>query len=461
MNRNSLITAGWIVVAGATFAIGRMTAKQVTSSEPGSDPDGRRSGLTSIVESGASTTPETKPAGESGGDFLSRYLQGEAQIITPDAMGAAMREAMAETDPIKRAMMMAQLMQNLSPENVQEALAALRESPDRRENFQYMALLQYAWGKIDGEAAIAAALETGGRGGGFGAMSVISGWASTDPEGAKAWIDSQEDGREKMMYVNGLVEGLAKSDPAAATAYVLAMDAPAEGENGGRGGFDMRSRYISNIASEMLKQGVDAATAWANELPAGGMRSSALNEVAEFYARQDPATAAKWIEAYADSADSGRAVREVADRWARESPSEAAKWVADLPAESQSEAMRSVFDEWAEKEPVEASEFLANMQPSAGRDSAVSGFSRELAGDDPAAAIQWASSIDDEELRKSTELSVARQWYRDEPEAAQAWAQQNLPAESQEAITQRERGDRGGFDIRGGGGPGGRGGRGR
>ena len=70
-------------------------------------------------------------------------------------------------------------------------------------------------------------------------------------------------------------------------------------------------------------------------------------------------------------------------------------------------------------------------------------------------APSWASSIADEELRQSTELSVARRWYRDEPEAAQAWAQENLPAESQEALTQRERGG----DFGGGRGPGG--GRGR
>ncbi|MFT4547416.1 MAG: hypothetical protein ACI9MB_001362, partial [Verrucomicrobiales bacterium] len=324
-----------------------------------------------------------------------------------------------------------------------------------RENFQYMALLQYAWGRVDGEAAIAAAQESGGRGAAFGTMSALAGWATANPSGAKAWVESQEDGRDKMMYMNGLVEGLAKSDPAAATAYVLGMEAPAEGE-GGREGFDMRSRYIANIAGEMLKQGVDTASAWASDLPAGSMRASALGEVAQYYSRQDPASAAAWIEGYADSADAKGAVREIADRWARESPSEAAKWVANLPEVSQADAMRSVFDEWAEKQPVEASEYLAVMEPSAGRDSAVSGFSREIAREDPTRAIEWASSIADESLRESTELSVARRWYEEEPEAAQAWAQDNLSEESQQAITQRERG---GADF-GGRGPGG-GGRGR
>jgi hypothetical protein len=457
LDKKILINAGWIAVAGATFAIGRMTVKP--GGETGGEPEilDRQGGLTSIIATDPGARPQANAAAAED-DFLSKYLTGEAQLLSKEGMAAAMREAMAETDPIKRSLMIAQLMQNLTADNVQDALAALRETSDRRENFQYFALLQYAWGKIDGEAAIAAAVEEGGRGGAFGAMSVISGWASTDPEAAKQWIESQEDGREKMMYMNGLIEGLAKSDPAAATAYVLAMEAPAEGE-GGRGGFDMRSRYISNIAGEMLKQGVEAASAWANDLPAGSMRSSALNEVAQYYARQDPATAAKWIEAYADSADAGGAIREIADRWARESPAEAARWVAELPEASQADAMRSVFDDWAQKEPVEASEFLAQLQPSSGRDSAVSGFSRELAGEDPGAAIAWASSIADEALRQSTEMSVARRWYRDEPEAAQEWAQQNLPAESQEAITERDRGgDRGdgggGFDMRGGGGRG-------
>lgn len=457
MNRTILINAAWIAVAGATFAIGRMTAGSgADAAAADSTQDGRRPGLTSI-----SDAPQEKGLTKVIGavaedDFLTKYITAEHGQLSKADMATAMREAMAETDPVKRSLMMAQLMQNLTPENVQAALAALRESPDRRENFQYMGLLQYAWGKIDGEAAIAAAIESGGRGGAFGAMSVLSGWATTDPDGAKAWIESQEDGREKMMYMNGLIDGLAKTDPAAATAYVLSMAAPVEGEDGG-GGFDMRSRYISNIAGELLKQGVEAASAWADGLPEGSMKASALGEVAQFYARQDPAAAAKWIEGYASSADAGRAVREVADRWAREAPGEAAKWVAALPAESQGDAMRSVFNEWAEQQPLEASQYLAEMEPSAGRDSAVSGFSTELAGENPTDAMKWAGSIADEELRKTTELDVARRWYRAEPEAATAWAAENLPAESQEAITQRGGGgfDRGPF---GGGGPGGGGG---
>jgi hypothetical protein len=452
MNKSILINAGWIAIAGATFAIGRMTAGPGEGAPAEPQQGARHTGLSSIVEADRDQLPN-KVAGAVEGDFLSKYIQAEHGSLSKEAMTAAMREAMSESDPIKRALMMAQLMQNLTAENVQEALAALRESPNRRENFQYLALLQYSWGKIDGKAAIDAAIESGaggrgGRGGGFGAMSVISGWATTDPDGAKAWVDGQEDGREKMMYMGGLVDGLAKTDPAAATAYVLEMSAPEEGEEG-RGGFDIRSRYISNIAGEMLKKGVDTASTWAAGLPEGTLKASALSEVAQFYSRQDVEAAAEWIETYADSEDANRAVREVADRWARESPAEAAKWLAELSGDTQGSAMRSVFSEWADKEPLEASQYLATMEASTSRDSAVSGFSRELAGEDPSSAMEWAESIADKDLRTSTELSVARQWYRDEPEAAQAWAQENLSVEDQGAITQRERGG-GGGDRRGG-----------
>jgi len=468
MNKTIVIHALWVAVAGATFAIGRMTASSGAEASADGRETKRGPGLSSIVEAGGDKAP-AKSAGVVQDDFLSRYIASESGQLSTDSMAKAMREALAENDPVKRSLMMAQLMQNLTPENVQAALAALRESPDRRENFQYLALLQYAWGKIDGAAAIAAALESGGdRGGPFGAMSALAGWASSDPEGAKAWIAGQEDGREKMMYTGGLIEGLAKTDPAAATAYVLSLAAPQAGEDG-RVGFDPRDRYISNIAGEMLKQGVEVASAWAHSLPEGSMKASALGEVAQFYARQDPAAAAKWIESYADSADAGRAVREVADRWAREAPSDAAKWVTALPVDAQGDALLSIFSQWGQKEPLAASEYLATMEPSSGRDSAVSGFSRELADEDPTAAMEWAGSIADADLRQSTEISVARDWYREEPEAAKAWALENLPAESQEAITQGGRGEGRGFDRagfggggpggRGGGGPGGRGGR--
>nr|NIP95344.1 hypothetical protein [Akkermansiaceae bacterium] len=51
------------------------------------------------------------------------------------------------------------------------------------------------------------------------------GWASVDADGAKAHLASVESGWEKSLLMQGLVSGLAASDPAAATAYVLEVDA--------------------------------------------------------------------------------------------------------------------------------------------------------------------------------------------------------------------------------------------
>jgi len=458
MNKFIILNAVWLAVAGITFAVGRMTAQPDENGKDVSQEKGARgsSSLSAINGQQGKASGGGVAIGSGGGEnFLLKHMLAEQGVLAAEGMTAAMREAMAETDPVKRSLMMAQLMQSLTAENAKSALAVLRESPDRRENFQYFALLNYAWGQVDGKAAIANAMEQGGRGGAYGAMSVLSGWAGTDPEGAKEWIAGQEDGREKSMYMNGLVDGLAKSDPAAATEYVLSMPGPEEGED------DPRGRYIDNIAGEMLKQGVDAASTWADGLPEGSLRASALSEVAEYYARQDISAAAAWVEAYAGSEDANRAVREIADRWANDSPQEAAEWVSGLPADSQGGAMRTVFSEWAQEEPVEAANYLTDMAASPARDSAVSGFSMRFAGEDPTTAMEWTDSIANADMREETQVMVARQWLRQDEEAAQAWAVENLSEEAQAQMQSRGGGfDRGGFDRGGGGrGPGGRGGR--
>ena len=92
MDKKIIINAGWIAIAGATFAIGRMTAKPESVTGPEGAAGKSGSGLSSII----TTDPGERPASKTGAaedEFLSKYLVGEAQLLSKEGMAAAMRDS--------------------------------------------------------------------------------------------------------------------------------------------------------------------------------------------------------------------------------------------------------------------------------------------------------------------------------------------------------------------------------
>ena len=242
---------------------------------------------------------------------------------------------------------------NLTADNAGETLELLRENRDKlgdgRDMGRQMGLFFRAWAKLDGEAATEAALTLsegerdrgrGGRGGGgFTAAAALSTWVQQDPNAAQAWLNGREDGREKTMLTFGLMNGLAGSDPDAATEFLLNMqesnaiaaaaDADGEGEGSewaARATEMMSRRYYDMIASAQIERGIDSAEQWASNLPEGDFRNTAFAEIAQHYARTDLEQAREFAANHAGEAYASAAVREVAEAIAEENPQEAVDW---------------------------------------------------------------------------------------------------------------------------------------
>lgn len=467
MKKSLIIHAGWLLVAAGTFAAGRYllpTTNHTNSSESASAGPRILSSTENpgkISSAGAATTNKGSSGfGASKGGF--------------DVAGtlAALK---TEKDPLKKNLLFAELVMNMSADDAPGILAML-QGERGRDSGRQMGLFFQAWGKLDGEAAVSAAMAVGAEGGdrggrgGFGgggmyAASALSAWAQTDQSGAEAWLNSQEDGREKTMLNMGYINGLAESDPNKATAYVLALAAKGtatEGAEGGRG-FDMTGRYYEMITRQQLERGLDVAKNWADGLPDGAFKASALKDIADRMSREDLNTAKDWITKYADQDFAKDAVGEVAQRMSKEDPKGAIDWVLALPEASQGRALYSAFNEWTQKDAEAASVFLAAMPASTTKDSAVYGFVRELDNDDPASAAAWAVTIADEQMRQRSVMEVAGSWYKTDQAAATQFMTQNGVSEDMQkmVISRSAGGDRGGFGRGGGGGPGGRGGGGR
>lgn len=388
------------------------------------------------------------------------------ESLTAEAMGEAIKKLMQENDPLKRAALFSGLLAQLDADNAKAAFAALKETQGNgRRRFQTrgneMQLLLNAWGRVDGASAMAelTALRDarqegegeegrrgrggggrgpGGRGGPGGDasgeggpmdfMSVITGWATADAEGASAYVENLgEEQRGGRLLTAGIIQGVLVNGPDAAMSFIESLPE----EDG------MRGRYTTMVASEMLEQGVDVARTWAEDLSDADLRSGAMASVASQYAREDLTAAVDWINQHLDDPHAAAAVTQVASEWAGQDPEAVLDWAADLPQSTQAGVFAEALDEWTERDPVAASEYLASMPASPAKDNAVQGFSTELAREDPQSAIAWAETIGDEALRAATLTQVAQTWYRRDQTAATTWLETSgLPQESIEAVQQ-------------------------
>jgi hypothetical protein len=342
--------------------------------------------------------------------------------LTESQLTALANTAVKDGNPVTRRIAFAKLLESLTPENAAAARAQLLELGAEGAVWRDF---HYAWGAIDGQKAMANAMESPQD----DMAATMAGWASANPDAALAQLDNlppeRKEQRERL--VASLVAGMADSDPAAATAYILRETA---------NGNAKAARLMDIVANETVSVlGPAAAAAWAQGLPSGDAKGAAMGRVADAYVRSDPKAAAAWAESVATGEQGDRVVERVGSRWARQSPGAAADWLQKLPATpGQSRGLSSAFGDWEDRDPVAAGDYLYKMPKTPQRDSAISGFATGYAWQDPQTAIAWAQDIRDPNVRESSLIQVAKAYHSRDPNGALAW----LPLSGLSAEAQRK-----------------------
>ena len=434
MNKPIILHAIWLIIAAAAFLFGRSGTGSSKASIEASNKN--RSSKSDIARNGDYS------AGQRSASRAGRSSSGSNRA-KPDV---TVSQFLDERDPLVANQLFADLILGMDGSTARSIFDSLRENRSNSSDAQ-MDLFLRAWGQLDGAAAMKAVevFSRDPRRQGQAGIAAMTGWASSDPEGAKAHLKGIDNQLAKGVLAQGVVNGLASSDPDAATDFVLELDqsqrealANSEGQGGQwweRGRAYAFDRQLDTIANAQIERGMSNATSWAEQLPAGSIKASAFDRVADQFAREDPAAAAAWVKSHADKEYAERAVREVAEELGRESPEEAVRWLADLPEDNQSRAIHQSMERWTREDPVAAGNFLREMEPSTSRDAAVRSYANQLDGSDPQMAAEWAGSIDNDEIRAETLNNVARSWIRRDPGEARAWLPTSgLSAEQQERV---------------------------
>jgi len=400
----------WPVVCATAFAGGWFAAPRSPQQAQPASAAGKSA--TPLTPAEASARGKGAPSPEAAGVAAAGTGETVKKALDAKAMAGAVRDAFHEPNPLKRYRLLADLMDQLTPDNVQAALEGVREAGEGPANFREMALLTYAWGAMDPTKALAYMAEIGGPGTAFGNASVLSGWASRDPEAAMKWFKEQNtEGWDRNIQARGLIDGVAQANLPAATRLAIAETDP-----------DLQRQFIEVVARQQaLTGGIEATRNWVENLAKAGVGSEAVTAAAD----------------------------ELAGQWADKDPKAAAAWAAKLSdPEASRSALQTAYREWGQSDPTAASEYLNQIPASPARDGAVQAFAQTVVREDPEAAAAWASTIQDAETREREMVRVGQIWNLSNPEAAQAWAAKaQLSPEAQQRVQQPPRpqwGGRGG-----------------
>jgi hypothetical protein len=409
------IYAALLVTGAAGFMIGRNTKPNPAAENEAGGPRATRSSRASQdASSEISRTATTREARASG---------------RKSALSATERLARLETimrgeNSFDRNRALLAFIDQLAPEDFQEAVEQFRSLGITESRFGEYAMLLSAWAKNDPLAALAYAREK--TRGNFATHTILTAWASIDPQSAIRWAEANHTGEEANPYMAGVIRGIASSDPELATSLLTGMPRSVE-----------RGEALDAVLPYLLAKGNEAARAWIENIKDDALRNGAMMRVAERFAATDPAGTAAWLIANPSEATQRR-MDDVYSTWARKDERAAMASLETLPAgDNRSNALRGIVTNMAGNDPVKA---VATMDRYSSdlNDRVVGDFVWSSYRSNPAIAASQISRMTHTGYRDHLYRRTLGNWMERDQAAASAWMNSNTVPDSVREYIQRE-----------------------
>ncbi|MEC7862778.1 MAG: hypothetical protein VYC70_09155 [Verrucomicrobiota bacterium] len=396
MRKIILINCIWAAIATGTFFLGKKDK----------DPNSvQNSGHVNVSGNLTGNEAAKSGLGQSGTvKKIQKNQQSSLDSISNNGFaGSRLKNALADSDPIRRNATISQMLLELTPANVAEMLTAFENSPGGRENDRHFNDFLYAWARVSGEDAIKYAMDPDSpkrtRG---DEMTAISGWAVSDPDSAMRFVDQVENSDTRQWMHLGVTKAMIQNDLDGAIAY-------SEKNLRGRA----RGEQMDRIADAVMDQrGEQGLIDWINgidhtpkENDMLSYKRGAIREALSKIARSDPDKAVQYImdnvtEPFIDSDSLERISHYISDT----SIADEVQWLAELPeeVEGQRHALGERFEDFIKEDFAGAGEWLASQPLGPAYDEAIQDYAFSAAKDNPGAALAWVDRISDERMRNDT-----------------------------------------------------------
>ena len=400
MRKIILINCLWAAIATSAFFVGKKDQSPSSSKNSNSADVSRSLASNKKFESSTGNRPGKLVATKRA----QKDLQPKSDTLSLNGVtNSKLKNALVDSDPIRRNATISQMLLELTPANAPEMLAAFENSPGGRENDRHFNDFIYAWARVSGEEAIKYAMDPESprrtRG---DEMTAISGWAASDPNSAMQFVDSVENTDTRQWMHLGVTKEMIKTDLDSAIAYSEKnVKSRARGEQ------------MDRIADALMQQrGEQGVIDWINGIDHNvkendmlSYKQHATKQAVDRIARNDRDKAIQFItdnatEQFIDSDTLERTSRYVS----RTSIADEVQWLADLPNEvkGQRHALGERFEEFIKEDFAGAGEWLSSQPLGPAYDEAIQDYAMSAAKDNPEAALAWVDRISDDRLRNYT-----------------------------------------------------------
>lgn len=410
------IYAALLVTGAAGFMIGRNSKPDHTVTDDPAGPSATRSSRAS--QGSSSESARTGPAREARSASSRKSTPSAAERLSH------LEGIVRGENPLDRNRALLAFIDQLAPEDFQEAIEHFRSLGITENRFGEYSMLLSAWAKTDPLAALAYAKEK--TRGGFATSTILTTWASIDPQSAIRWAESNHTGDEANPYMAGIIRGIAGTDPELATSLLTRMPRSTE-----------RGEALDAVLPYLLAKGNDAARAWIENISDEALRSGAMQRVADRFAASDPAGTAAWLLANPSEATQRR-MDDVYNIWARQDERAAMASLDSLPSgENRSNALRGILNSMAENDPAKAVSIM-DRYPSDINDRVVGDFVWSSYRSNPSIAVDQIARMSNNGYRDHLYRRTLGSWLERDPAAATAWIRSNPVPEPVREHLQRE-----------------------
>lgn len=304
----------------------------------------------------------------------------------------------------------------LGPENFEEAVAYFRGLGITEDRMGEYSLLLTAWAQVDPTSALA--YTQANIRNGFARDTVLTTWATTDPDAAIRWAKANFSGEGANPFMPGIIRGLATTDPQKATDLLTSMPRSVE-----------RGEGLDYLLPHLMQQGDEATKSWIASITDDSLKNGAMLRAAAKLAETDPAGTASWLLANPGAALQHR-LDDVYGVWASQDSTAALASFTALPAgDNRTNALRGLVTATAVNDPKAAINLMDQYSGDVS-DRVVQQFIWHSFGSDPATAVTQIARITDQGQREEMYRRTLGHWIQQDPSAAQAWIQTNPIPES-------------------------------
>ncbi len=292
-----------------------------------------------------------------------------------------------------------------SPADAFRGFLDARELSDRHYFFVLNRAMA-AWGKVDPEAALAAAEAVGDKS--LRQELVVSALLESNPEDAIKRLEAMGAPLRPDLYARIFSDWGARDGAAAQMGFATLENSK------------LRSEAALVLAAALAENDLAGALQWAGSLENGGERTEALVRIIQTAAGEDPAAAAEGLHMLEEGPRKDFAYRSVIEAWARRDPQAALAWVRDETTEEgfgREAALSTLAYSLVTVDSGLAASLMEEIPAGPGRVMLAARFAEEWTDFDPRAAFDWGEGLQGEE-RDRVLARVASYWSMRDPTAA-------------------------------------------